>query len=75
MEARVRRVSMATRDELLSALVVRYREGSRAEKGRILTEFAEVTGYHRKHAARLLRATTRLDRPRPRPERRLYDEA
>ena len=41
---------MATRDELLEALVVRYREARRADKGRILTEFAEVTGYHRKHA-------------------------
>ena len=66
---------MATRDELLGALVGRYREASRAERGRILTEFAEVTGYHRKHAARVLRATTRPDRSRPRPERRLYDEA
>ena len=66
---------MATRDELLGALVARYREASRAEKGRILTEFAAVTGYHRKHAARLLRAATRPDRARPRPERRLYDEA
>ena len=66
---------MATRDELLGALVVRYRGAGRAEKGRILTEFAEVTGYHRKHAERLLRATTRADRARPRPERRLYDEA
>ena len=71
----MRRVSMATRDELLDALVARYREVGRAEKGRILTEFAGVTGCHRKHAARLLRATTRPDRARPRPERRLYDEA
>ena len=55
---------MATRDELLEALVVRYREALRAEKGRILTEFAEVTGYHRKHAERLLRGTGRSDRSR-----------
>ena len=66
---------MATRDELLEALVVRYREAQRAEKGRILTEFAEVTGYHRKHAERLLRGTGRSDRSRARPERRLYDDA
>ena len=65
---------MATRDELLSALVARYRGARRAEKGRILTD-ATVTGYHRKHAARVLRATTRPDRSRPRPERRVYDEA
>ncbi len=66
---------MATRDELLGALVVRYRGASREEKGRILAEFAAVTGYHRKHAARVLRTTTRPDRSRLRPERRLYDEA
>lgn len=65
---------MATRDELLEALTARYREASRAEKGRILTEFASVTGYHRKHAARVLRARSRPDRSRPRPERRVYDE-
>ena len=66
---------MATRDELLGALLARYREAGRLEKGRILTEFAEVTGYHRKHAERLLRGACRSDRSRPRPERRLYDEA
>ncbi len=66
---------MATRDELQGALAARHRGAGRAEKGRVLTKFAEVTGSHRKHAARVLRATTRPDRSRPRPERRLYDEA
>ena len=66
---------MATRDELLGALMGRYREASRAERGRILTEFAAVTGYHRKHAERLLRGAGKGCRLRPRPERRLYDEA
>lgn len=66
---------MATRDELLGALVARYGAARRSEKGRILTEFAEVTGYHRKHAERLLRGACRSDRSRPRPGRRVYDEA
>jgi hypothetical protein len=66
---------MATRDELLEALAVRYPEVGRAEKGRILSEFASVTGYHRKHAARVLQAMSRPDRTRPRPERRVYDDA
>ena len=66
---------MATRDELLEALTARYREAGRAEKGRILSEFASVTGYHRTHAARVLRATSRPDRAQPRPERRIYDDA
>ena len=45
---------MATRAELLDAVGVRYRGAGRAERSRILDEFAAVTGYHRKHAIRLL---------------------
>ena len=48
----MRRVSVATRDELLGAVVRRYTEARRFEKG-ASCEFVEVTGYHRKHAARL----------------------
>jgi hypothetical protein len=66
---------MATRDELLGALTARYTRASRADKGRIVTEFVAVTGYHRKHAARLLRGGVRADRSKPRPQRRLYDDA
>jgi hypothetical protein len=40
-----------------------------------VTEFVAVTGYHRKRAARLLRGGVRSDRSKPRPERRLYDDA
>lgn len=74
-EAGVRRISMATRDELLDAVAFRYRSATRVEKGRILTEFTEISGYHRKHAERLLRRTHVADRARPRPERRVYDAA
>ena len=49
---------MGTRDELLEAVGARYRAATRTEKGRILTEFAEISGYHRKHAERLLRSWT-----------------
>lgn len=66
---------MGTRDELLKAVAARYRAATRSEKGRILTEFAEISGYHRKHAERLLRREDVVDRSRPRPERRIYDEA
>jgi hypothetical protein len=66
---------MATRDELLGALTARYGQSSRADKGRIVTEFVAVTGYHRKHAARLLRGRVRANRSKPRPKRRLYDDA
>jgi hypothetical protein len=47
---------MATRKELAAAAVAeRYRSGDRAEKALILDEFVNITGYHRKHAMRLLR--------------------
>ena len=69
------RVSMATRDELLAAVAARYRSSSRAEKTRILDEFAAVTGHHRKHAMRLLRSDPSNPRPTSRPQRWLYDEA
>jgi hypothetical protein len=54
----MRRVSMATRDELVGAVRQRYIEGGRAEKARILDEFVAVSGFHRKHAMQLL-ATVR----------------
>jgi hypothetical protein len=50
----MRRVTMATRDELVVVVAVqeRYANGERREKTRILDEFVAVTGYHRKHACR-----------------------
>src|SRR3954447_12644960 len=51
----MRRVSMATRDDLVAAVVNRYARSDRTERGRILGEFVAVTGHHRKHAMRLLR--------------------
>ena len=47
---------MAARDELVAAIAGRYAQGDRSERGRILDEFTAVTGFHRKHAMRLLRA-------------------
>jgi hypothetical protein len=66
---------MAARDELVAAVADRYARGDRGERGRILDEFAAVTGYHRKHAMRLLRAGQVNRRGGPRPGRRIYDEA
>src|SRR6056297_3604393 len=74
-EASVRRISMSTRDESLDAVALRYRSATRLERGRILTEFVEISGYHRKHAERLLRRGPVVDRSRPRPGRRIYDDA
>jgi hypothetical protein len=66
---------MATRDELVSAIAERYLQADRTERGRILDEFTAVTGFHRKHAMRLLRAGQPNRRSGPRPGRRIYDEA
>src|SRR3954463_2255159 len=71
----MRRVSMAARDELVAAVIERYSNGRRAEKGRILDEFVAGTGLHRKHAMRVLRGGQASRRSAPRPERRLDDEA
>src|SRR3984885_2637824 len=68
-------ISMATRHELVAALAVRYGSGSRKERGRILDEFAAVSGLHRKQAMRLLRAGQANRRYGPRPARRLYNDA
>jgi hypothetical protein len=66
---------MTTRDDLIAATGARYRSGNRVIRGRILDEFAAVTGLHRKHAARLLRGARGIDRSGPRPDRRVYDDA
>src|SRR6516225_8563158 len=69
----MRRVTMATRDELVVALRERYDNSERGEKTRILDEFVAVTGFHRKHAMRVLHGE-QTTRGAPRPSRRL-DEA
>ena len=71
----MRRLSMATRDELLATVSERYRVSGRADKSRIVDEFAAATGYHRKHAMRVLRTGPSEKRSAPRPSRRIYGAA
>ena len=52
----MRKLSMKARDELTNALARRYMVGAPDEKTRILDEFVAITGFHRKHAMRLLRS-------------------
>ena len=66
---------MTTRDELVVALAGRYALGSREERVRMLDEFAALTGHHRKHVMRLLRAGVSGRGSGLRPERRMYDQA
>jgi len=65
---------MATRRGLKDAIRQRYQgTGERRERRRILSEFVRVTGYHRKHALRVLNHPPTASGPRLRA--RLYDEA
>ncbi len=48
-------VKRESKHELAEAMRARYWAGKRKEKGRLLDEFVEVTGYHRKYASTLLR--------------------
>ena len=64
---------MTTRKELVEALRGRYREAATRDKVKILDEFAALTGYHRKHAIRLLREEAASNEAPTR--NRLYDEA
>ena len=66
---------MTTRDELVVALAGRYALGSRADRSRMLDEFAALTGHHRKHAMRLLRAGVSNGGSSQRLKRRVYDQA
>ena len=51
MEAKM---SLQTRKELLNALYPRYERASWKQKRKMLDEFVEVTGFHRKYALQLL---------------------
>ena len=57
---------MATRRELIGAVATRYHAGTRSEKKEILDEFVKVTGFHRKHAIRVLKKYRRVRRRRSR---------
>jgi hypothetical protein len=63
---------MTTRRELTEAVGERYRRSDRNEKRQILDEFIQLTGYHRKHAIRVLCREKPPSRAKPGPQRR-YD--
>lgn len=47
-------ISTETRKEMVAAVAQRYQQSTATEKGCILDEFVAPTGYHRKHAIRVL---------------------
>ena len=68
-------ISAAARRELVDSVGGRYRSAGVDDKRRILDEFVAVTGYHRKHAIRIL-DTFDAGAPRRHGGRHpLYDEA
>src|ERR1035437_6743450 len=69
-----RRIKLTTRRELAEAISHRYQAADRNSKRLILDEFIKVTGYHRKHAIRVLTAHGDALRERP-AARRIYREA
>jgi len=48
-------MSLKSKRELLEAVQPRYLKANKAEKQKILDEFTNATGYHRKHAIRVLK--------------------
>ena len=48
-------MSLKSKRELLEVIRPRYLKANKAEKQKILDEFTSATGYHRKHAIRILR--------------------
>ena len=69
-----RRISMTTRKELTEALRARYRSATFGDRIKILDEFVALTGYHRKHAIRVLGEQAAGARAAP-VRNRFYDEA
>lgn len=63
------------RRELVEALRQRYAAATREEKVRILTEFAAVSGLHRKSAIRVLNAESELVPAKRRGRPCVYDQA
>jgi len=68
-------ISIGARREAVSAVVKRYRSAGRREKGRILDELTAVTGWHRKHAVRVLRAKPPTPAAETVPRKQRYNSA
>lgn len=75
-----RRISAGARKELIEALTYRYQNGTKNERTRILDVFVAISGYHRKHAIRILRQKredpdNQMNATEISCKRKIYDEA
>lgn len=68
-------ISKEARKELIDVLQKRYHQATKTEKGIILAEFVSVSGYHRKHAIRLLNPPLKANLKVMIKSKRVYDEA
>jgi hypothetical protein len=68
-------VDSGSRRHYLAAIYGRYRQARQGDKGRILDEFCQVTGYHRKYALRRLNAPVASGGPRRRRRSVTYGPA
>src|SRR5436189_5470750 len=48
-------VQRQSKQEYIARMQIRYLKATKREKGKLLDEVVEVTGYHRRHAVRVLR--------------------
>jgi hypothetical protein len=69
------KISKAARKEIVAAVRTRYEQASKLEKGSILREFTAVSGYHRKHAIRLLNPQSAVREVDGKEGERVYGEA
>ena len=68
------RIKLRIRRELTAAIRKRYQAADRSSKKMILDEFVKVTGYHRKHAIRVLAESMPGVQEKP-GKQRLFDAA
>lgn len=52
------KISTQAKEELVQVLKVQYRKSLKTEKSQILNQFIAVSGYHRKHAIRILNSNS-----------------
>jgi hypothetical protein len=63
----------SSRDKYLDSLKKRYAKARKKERGQILDEYVQTTGYHRKHAIAILSGQYQpAPRPICRPRKRVY---
>ena len=69
------KISRDAKGELIGAVKQRYDGACKEEKTRILDEFVALTGFHRKHAIRVLSGKSRMSCEERRTSQKIYDEA